>query len=318
MTLDDLDFPNPTKSSSTQKRFYKSGKILISIGIVSSSLLFISLADGYQPFYKNSYCYLPIIIGLIPFFFSAIYSYFENSIKEPLKSDWGKIHFYTTVPLLYFIQLVGIIYFHHLYMSGINPFVAPSFFFVILFLIVIIGQIFFLANIFRSLKLTFYKDVKYHPTHILFLFASFFFLLKLASVYFFDRRNSMVDFQFHDTYLVVSSIHIHFFFVFIFLLFAGVYYFLNKNLKKPLNSFLSNAHFFLMLLAVLYFLFFLKYDLSSYSTHRYYSSEEAMLNYQKLIFKQYNSIGVSILVVQVFFLINFLRSVLISFFGKNK
>ncbi|MFK7771813.1 MAG: cbb3-type cytochrome c oxidase subunit I, partial [Saprospiraceae bacterium] len=282
MPLDDLDLPNPNKSNPTQKRFYQSGKILISIGIISSFFLFLSFSDGYEPVYKNSFCYLPIIFGLIPFFFSAIYAYFKNTIQEPLKEGWGKIHFYSTIPLLYFTQFVGIIYFHHLYMSDVSSFIAPSPFILCLFLLIFIGQLFFLANIFRSLQLTFYKNANYHPTHILFLFAAFFLLLKSAFTYFFGGRNSMVNFQFHDTYLVISSFYIHLLMVFIFLLFAAVYYFLNKKLKKPLNSFLSKSHFFLMLFSVLYFLLFLKYDLSSSSVRRYYSSAEAALIYRDL------------------------------------
>jgi heme/copper-type cytochrome/quinol oxidase subunit 1 len=316
MPLDDLDLPNSIKSNPTQKRFYRSGIILISIGILSSLILFLSFSDGYEPVYKNPFVYLPIIIGLIPFFFSTIYAYFENSIKEPLKDGWGKIHFYSTIPLLYFIQIVGIIYFHHLYMSGINPFVANSSFFSILCLSLFIGQLLFLANIFRSLKLTFYKNVNYHPTHILFLFAAFFFLLKFATVYFFGSRNSMVDFQLHDTYFVVSSVHIHLFIVFIFILFAGLYYFLNRNLKKPLNSFLSKSHFFLMLLSILYFVYaYLGYD---FSVRRYYSSPEAASQLYSFMRNQLMVVGGSFLFAQVLFLINFIRSILISFSEKNK
>ena len=316
MPLDDLDIPSPIKVNSIQKRFYKSGIILISIGIISSSVLFVAFSEGYQSAFKEPFNYLPLLFGLIPFFFSAIYSYFANSIKAPLKDGWSKVHFYLTIIPLYFSQFIGIIYFHHLYMSGVDPFIASLSPISIFWLIIIIGQIFFLANIFRSLKLTFYKNANYHPTHFLFLFAAFFFILKGGFSYFFGRWNSAWDLQMHDTYYVISFVHINLFFFFLFLLFAGIYYFLNRNLKKPLNPFLSKVHFFLMLLLILYFAFvYLGYD---FSVRRYYSSPEIASQFYDFLQNQLVMVGGSFLLAQILFLINFLRSAFISILGKNK
>jgi heme/copper-type cytochrome/quinol oxidase subunit 1 len=315
MPLDDLDISNQIKKNPTQQKFYKSGVILISLGILASLVLWISFPEGDESAFKNPFVYLPIIIGLLPLCCSAIYSFFKNSIKEPLKNGWGKIHFYFTIIPLYFIQLIGIVYFHHLYMSGVNPFVGSFSLISFLCLIIIIGQIFFLANIFRSLKLSYYQNADYHPTHILFLFSAFFFILKSGGSYFFRGMNSAWDLQIHDTYFVISFVYINLFFVLLFLLFAGLYYFLNTKLKKTLHPFLSKIHFYLMVLSVLYFLLFLiGYD---NSVRRYYSSAEAILQYQEFVSIQWQTIMVSFLFAQVFFLINFLRSVLISIFRKK-
>ncbi len=176
----------------------------------------------------------------------------------------------------------------------------------------VVGQIFFLANIFRSLKLSFYKNAKYHPTHYLFSFATFLFLVKAIFSFLFYRRNFGWDIQLHDTYYVFSYFHIDLLIVMSFLVFSGLYYFLNRRLQKPLNPFLSKLHFFLMVISVLYFL--MLFNSYGGSVRRYYSSEEGMLQYYNFIQNQFFiTIGVFLL-AQVLFLIN----VMSSFFSKKQ
>ena len=182
MPLDDLDFPNSMESNSTHKRFYKSGIRLLIVGVIISAITF-GLFSSYEepgfeiPFNEPVY-YLPIFIGLIPFVFSGIYLFLKKSIPIPLKKDWNNIHFYGTIIPLVVAQLVTIPYMHHTLMgvTPMMPFPIPLF-----WVLFFIGQIFFLANIFRSLKSSFYKNANYHPTHLLFLFAAFFFFLAFMS-----------------------------------------------------------------------------------------------------------------------------------------
>ena len=322
MPLDDIDLPPSGNHNPIQKKFYKSGIILIVFGLLSFLFLFFSYSGGYESAFNVPFIYLPLIIGLTPFLFSFIYSFFERSIKKPLKNSWGKVHFYLTIPPFYFIQLLGIIHLHHLYMSGVNPFMPSYSPISIFWLVLIIGQLFFFANLFRSLKLSFYKNSNFHPTHYLFLFAAFFFIIKSGLSYIFGDKNSYHDLQIHDTYYVISFLQINLFFVFIFLLFSSLYYFSNRNLKKPLNSFLSKTHFILMALPILYFsLFFYSYDPSS---HIYYDSLEtrahyleAMTHHLEAISYQKRIIIGSFLFAQIIFLINFSRSAILSFFQKK-
>ncbi len=76
MPLDDLDLQNPTKKNLTQKWFYKNGIVLFSFGILVALGLAIPFSNLNELIDENPFFLYPIVVGIIPLFLSAVYSFF--------------------------------------------------------------------------------------------------------------------------------------------------------------------------------------------------------------------------------------------------
>lgn len=314
MSLDDLDFPQKKNNSSVQKRFSQAGIILLSFGILISGILLFIFSKERADIYLEPIIYFPILIGIIPFFFSFCYDYFEHHVNEPLKDNWKRIHFYLTIVPLYLIQLFGIANFY-LLLSGVNPLLAAGTPIIIPWLIILIGQIFFMANLFRSLKISNYKNANFHPTHYLFFFMVFFFLVKSGFIYFSNTAHRGVDIPYHNSYFVTSIFQLNIYVVILFSTFSILYYFINKKFRYPLNSLLSKGHFFIMTFIIFYFFLFL--NAYEKPTHRFYISPESLESMRAFILNQWTLIFIGFLFAQTLFGINFLRSVVLSTFYKK-
>lgn len=148
-----------------------------------------------------------------------------------------------------------------------------------------------------------------HPTHKWFLWSTIpLFILTL--ICYTNFGNSAIDFQMHDTYVVIALIYFPLLPCLLMLFYSVVYFIMNYLLKKPLNKKFSLAHFFMTWIPLLAFLSLpLKLVLPSYSASPIFTVYNP-LNMTAFIYFTIFFLGV------VIFLFNFFRSFFISLYSK--
>jgi len=165
--------------------------------------------------------------------------------------------------LLGLIMLFVSIWAHHMFMSGVNPFLSN---FVLLPLSII-----FIIGIFNLTK----KVGDYISDRVTRNFSIGFLVLLILSalkgVFF---GNSAIDLQLHDTYFVINDFYILFLFSLIFGFYAIAYFVIPKIIRRKLNKILGQIHFWLTTI-VTFFLVYPIYSLGMAGVpRRYYNTEQ--------------------------------------------
>lgn len=146
-----------------------------------------------------------------------------------------------------------------------------------------------------------------HPTYRWFFRSSI--ILLLMGVFLFLLGNkSTIDIQQHDTYYVLSIIHILLAFSLTLALLGSFYYLFSFILKLGLNQILSKSHYYFSSLSMAGTLIFILY------------LEKKFASILKPSFEIYNLISVNLLFFIGIFLIGqllFLINIVQSFFRKN-
>jgi len=142
--------------------------------------------------------------------------------------------------MVYSILAIGflsfIVWAHHMFMSGVNPFISN--FFVVFTLIIAVPSAIKVFNWIATL----YKGNLRLNTPMLFSigFVSMFISGGLTGVF---LGNSAIDIQMHDTYFVVAHFHIVMGIAAFFGMFAGVYHWYPKMFGRFMNETIGKIHF---------------------------------------------------------------------------
>jgi len=206
------------------------------------------------------------------------------------------------------IILVGLglslfsIWAHHMFMSGVNPFIS-NFFVIPLVIIFLVGIIYLNKKIGEKFSNSVARLFGIG-------FVSFLSLSALTGVFF---GNSAIDIQLHDTYFVIAHFHIQVLFSLIFGFYAIVYFVTPKLIKRKLNDTLGQIHFWLSTSGV-FFLMYPIYHLGMVGIPRRYYNVEQLDSY-----KQFGNINIVITIIvillllsQVILLVNLVYSLLKS------
>ncbi|MBK8563502.1 MAG: cbb3-type cytochrome c oxidase subunit I [Saprospiraceae bacterium] len=142
--------------------------------------------------------------------------------------------------MVYSILAIGflsfIVWAHHMFMSGVNPFISN--FFVIFTLIIAVPSA---VKVFNWITTIYKSNLRYNTASMFAIgFVSMFISGGLTGIF---LGNSAIDIQMHDTYFVVAHFHIVMGVAAFFGMFAGVYHWYPKMFGRFMNETMGKIHF---------------------------------------------------------------------------
>lgn len=129
-----------------------------------------------------------------------------------------------------------IVWAHHMFMAGVNPFISN--FFVIFTLIIAVPSA---VKVFNWITTMYKANIRFNAASMFAIgFVSLFISGGLTGIF---LGNSAIDIQMHDTYFVVAHFHIVMGIAAFFGMFAGVYHWFPKMFGRFMNDTLGKIHF---------------------------------------------------------------------------
>ncbi len=129
-----------------------------------------------------------------------------------------------------------IVWAHHMFMSGVNPFISN--FFVIFTLIIAVPSA---VKVFNWIATLYGGNIRFNSASLFGIgFVSMFISGGLTGIF---LGNSAIDIQMHDTYFVVAHFHIVMGVAAFFGMFAGIYHWFPKMYGRFMNETMGKIHF---------------------------------------------------------------------------
>ncbi|MEM9547392.1 MAG: cbb3-type cytochrome c oxidase subunit I [Bacteroidota bacterium] len=196
-----------------------------------------------------------------------------------------------------------IVWAHHMFMSGVNPFISN--FFVIFTLIIAVPSA---VKVFNWITTVYGGNLRLN-TPMLFAigFVSMFISGGLTGVF---LGNSTIDIQMHDTYFVVAHFHIVMGVAAFFGMFAGIYHWYPKMYGRFMNETLGKIHFWGTMIGAYAIFWPMHYIGMAGVPRRYYSFEsfDAFKHFAEM--NQFITVAaIVVFAVQLLFVINFFYSI---------
>ena len=199
--------------------------------------------------------------------------------------------------------LAFLVWAHHMFVSGLNPFLGS--FFVLLTLLIAVPSA---IKVFNWLTTLWRGNIRFTPGMLYSIgFVSMFISGGLTGIF---LGNSALDIHLHDTYFIIAHFHIVMGVAGIFGMYAGVYHWFPKMFGRYLNNTLAYIHFWVTFVGAYLIFWPMHYEGLAGMPRRYYDFS----NWES--FKMFNGVNVFISVVamivfavQIMFLVNFFYSV---------
>ncbi|MFN4286241.1 MAG: cbb3-type cytochrome c oxidase subunit I [Lacibacter sp.] len=199
--------------------------------------------------------------------------------------------------------LAFLVWAHHMFVTGLNPFLGA--FFVLLTLLIAVPSA---IKVFNWLTTIWRGNLRFPPAMMFSLgFVSLFISGGLTGIF---LGNSALDIHLHDTYFVIAHFHIVMGVASMFGMFAGIYHWYPKMFGRYMNNTLGYVHFWVTMIGAYLIFWPMHYTGLAGMPRRYYSYDiwES--------FKQFGTLNqfISIVVILVFlvqflFLFNFFYSI---------
>ena len=214
--------------------------------------------------------------------------------------------------MVYSIMAIGflsfIVWAHHMFMAGINPFIAN--FFVVFTLIIAVPSA---VKVFNWITTLYGGNIRLN-TPMLFAigFVSMFISGGLTGIF---LGNSAIDIVMHDTYFVVAHFHIVMGVAAFFGMFAGVYHWYPKMYGRFMNETLGKIHFWGTMISAYAIFWPMHYIGMAGVPRRYYSFDtfDAFKHFTDLN-KFITIFAIVAFFTQLIFVINFFYSI---WYGKK-
>ena len=196
-----------------------------------------------------------------------------------------------------------IVWAHHMFMSGVNPFISN--FFVVFTLIIAVPSA---VKVFNWIATLYGGNIRFTSACLFSIgFVSMFISGGLTGIF---LGNSAIDIQMHDTYFVVAHFHIVMGVAAFFGMFAGVYHWFPKMYGRFMNETLGKIHFWGTLIGA-YAVFWPMHYTGMAGVPRRYYRFDAFDNFSH--FAQINKFitiaAAVVFALQVLFIINFFYSI---------
>lgn len=210
-----------------------------------------------------------------------------------------KIFIITFLSALFAFIPITIIWTHHYFVSGLNP-----------FLTVVITPLMLLIGIlaYRLLVRIFRKYINLTPD-VLFTIGLFSCLILIFVLQIF-YGNSALDIHLYDTYFVIPNFFPLFFVALAFAVFAATYHWFDKMFKKHMNYTLGYIHFWVSFLGISFIVLPIQYSGLAGMPRRYYdysdsSNFDAFSNQIALV----SVLTFLLIIAQLLFIFNFFYSI---------
>ncbi len=196
-----------------------------------------------------------------------------------------------------------IVWAHHMFMSGVNPFISN--FFVIFTLIIAVPSA---VKVFNWIATLYGGNIRFNSASLFAIgFVSMFISGGLTGIF---LGNSAIDIQMHDTYFVVAHFHIVMGVAAFFGMFAGIYHWFPKMYGRFMNETMGKIHFWMTLVGAYAIFWPMHYLGMAGVPRRYYSfsSFESFKHFDDMN-KFITVAAIIVFAAQVLFVINFFYSI---------
>jgi len=214
--------------------------------------------------------------------------------------------------MVYSILAIGflsfIVWAHHMFMSGVNPFISN--FFVIFTLIIAVPSA---VKVFNWITTLYGGNIRFTSAMLFSIgFVSMFISGGLTGIF---LGNSAIDIQMHDTYFVVAHFHIVMGIAAFFGMFAGIYNWFPKMYGRFMNETLGKIHFWGTLIGSYAIFWPLHYLGMAGVPRRYYRFDSFdTFSHFATLNKFVTIAAIVVFALQILFVINFFYSI---FKGKK-
>lgn len=204
--------------------------------------------------------------------------------------------------------LAFLVWAHHMFVTGMNPFLGSIF--VLLTLLIAVPSA---IKVFNWLTTIWRGNIRFTPAMLFAIgFVSLFISGGLTGIF---LGNSALDIHLHDTYFVIAHFHIVMGVASFFGMFAGVYHWYPKMFGRFMNNTLSYVHFWITIIGAYLIFWPMHYEGFAGMPRRYYDYS----NWES--FKQFaglnefiSFVSIVVFLAQILFVINFFYSM---FRGKK-
>ncbi len=214
--------------------------------------------------------------------------------------------------MVYSILAIGflsfIVWAHHMFMSGVNPFISN--FFVIFTLIIAVPSA---VKVFNWITTLYKGNVRFNSASLFAIgFVSMFISGGLTGIF---LGNSALDIQLHDTYFVVAHFHIVMGVAAFFGMFAGIYNWYPKMWGRYMNETIGQIHFWGTMIGAYAIFWPMHYLGMAGVPRRYYSFDnfDAFSHFDTMN-KFITIAAMVVFFLQIMFVVNFIYSI---FKGKR-
>ncbi|MEL6637441.1 MAG: cbb3-type cytochrome c oxidase subunit I [Bacteroidota bacterium] len=199
--------------------------------------------------------------------------------------------------------LAFIVWAHHMFMSGVNPFISN--FFVIFTLIIAVPSA---VKVFNWIATLYGGNIRFTAASLFGIgFVSMFISGGLTGIF---LGNSAIDIQMHDTYFVVAHFHIVMGIAAFFGMYAGIYHWYPKMFGRFMNETLGKIHFWGTMIGAYAIFWPMHYLGMAGVPRRYYSFEsfDAFSHFDEMN-KFITIAAIIVFAVQILFVVNFFYSI---------
>ncbi|WP_153797612.1 cytochrome c oxidase subunit I [Foetidibacter luteolus] len=201
------------------------------------------------------------------------------------------------------VILAFLVWAHHMFVTGLNPFLGSIF--VLLTLLIAVPSA---IKVFNWLTTLWRGNIRFTPAMLFAIgFVSLFISGGLTGIW---LGNSALDIHLHDTYFVIAHFHIVMGVASMFGMFAGIYHWYPKMYGRYLNNTLSYIHFWLTMIGAYLIFWPMHYEGLAGMPRRYYdySIWESFKQFAELN-RFISTVAMIVFAVQILFLINFFYSI---------
>ncbi len=199
--------------------------------------------------------------------------------------------------------LAFLVWAHHMFVTGLNPFLGA--FFVLLTLLIAVPSA---IKVFNWLTTIWRGSVRFTPGMMFAIgFVSLFISGGLTGIW---LGNSALDIHLHDTYFVVAHFHIVMGVASMFGMFAGIYHWYPKMYGRYLNNTLGYIHFWVTMIGAYLIFWPMHYEGLAGMPRRYYdyAQWESFKHFMDLN-RFISTVAMIVFAVQILFLFNFFYSI---------
>ena len=199
--------------------------------------------------------------------------------------------------------LAFLVWAHHMFVTGLNPFLGSVF--VLLTLLIAVPSA---IKVFNWLTTLWRGNIRFTPAMLFAIgFVSLFISGGLTGIW---LGNSALDIHLHDTYFVIAHFHIVMGVASMFGMYAGIYHWFPKMYGKQLNNTLGYIHFWVTIAGAYMIFWPMHYEGLAGMPRRYYdfSIWESFKQFGELN-KFISLVSMIVFMVQLSFLFNFFYSI---------